>query len=324
MAVIRYDRGASAPQSAGRTAPIARKQITPMRATPALGFKPMGQEDTDAGTAAAGGFTYTLDFGSTGGGGGGSNTAAINTGYKLTTDKATARRNRAQADYIRGILGLKPGEAPQAGAYDKSISDLLLKVDEEEKRQLGDIATLYGTAGTSTTPGTGLVGNVTTAYGTAVGQATAGYDALKKWLTDNAPKAYTDVKRAIPTGSTNALAAYQAAQGVSSAPTDAAVQMMNAVGGGGAGQFNTLLDTLAGAQRAAQESRLAEEGMARLATGNQMSAAQAAALAQLATQRATAESGIRSQFGGTRLSAEQARITRRQVLEDALRELIGY
>lgn len=307
MAVIRYGGGSSAPRTAGRgIAPAVRPQ--PMRATPAFSTKPMGQSDIDAGSAAAGGFNFSLDFG--GGGGGGTSaagqSAAINTRYKLAVDKATAERNRKQAEYIRGLLS--------GTGYRSAIDELLGKVGEEETRQLGALDTQFNPA----------IEKVKTAYTTGTTQATAGYDALKTWLQNNAPRAYATATRATPVSVDNALAAYQRAQGASTAPADAAVQMMNTAAQGGAGNYNALLNTLAAASQAAQESRLAEEGMARLATGNALSAGQTSALAAIAAQRAAAESGIRSQFGQTRLSAEQAAIQRRQGLEDALRALVGY
>lgn len=283
------------------------------------GLMPRAAEDTSAGEQAAGGFTVSLDFGSGGGGGGKSvpgAAAAITTSYKAAQDKAAAKRARKQADYIRGLLSGTGYRAP--------IDEMLGKVATEETRQLGDITSLYGTAGTAGAPGTGLRGDITTAYGTAQGQVTAGYDALKKWLGENAPKAYAEARRATPVDVTNALAAYQAAQGVSTAPTDAAVQMLNTAAAGGAQNYNTLLDTLAAAAKTAQESRMAEEQMARTTAGTGLTAAQTAALARLAAQQAQAEAGVRGQFGQTRLSAEQAAISRRQALEDALRALVGY
>jgi len=303
MAVIRYDKGASAPRTAGRIVSPA-----PARVTPALGPKPMGASDTTAGTEAGSGFNFTVDFGSTGSGGGGAagTSAAINTSYKIAQDKATAKRNRAQAEYIKGLLS--------GTGYRSAIDTLLGKVGEEETRQIGALDTQFAPA----------ISNVKTAYETGTKQATAGYDALRNWLTQNAPTAYASATRAVASPIDNALQAYQRAQGVPTGRADAAVQLANLAATGGASNYNQLLNTLTAAEAAGQQSRLAEEGMARLATGNQLSAAQAAALAQLATQRATAESGIRSQFGQTRLAAEQAAITRRQQLEDALRALVGY
>lgn len=313
MAVIRYDRGASAPQSAGRAVRPESPRLAPVRvptrATPAVGQRPMGASDITAGESDAGGFNFTLDFGSSGGGGGGGAagaSAAINTRYKIATDKAAARRNRAQANYIRGLLGGTGYRAP--------VDELLKKVGEEETRQIGALDTQFAPA----------ISNVKTAYETGTKQATAGYDALRNWLTQNAPTAYASATRAVASPIDNALQAYQRAQGVPTGRADAAVQLANLAATGGASNYNQLLNTLTAMESAGQQSRLAEEGMARLATGNQLSAAQAAALAQLATQRATAESGIRSQFGQTRLSAEQAAIQRRQALEDALRALVGY
>lgn len=330
MAIIKYDRGIPAVPKQPTT------RVTPARATrrgapaqspirPAFQPKPQLPGDTDAGTADAGGFVIgTPSFGSTGGGGAASTAASVNTSYKVATDKAAAARNRQQAAYIRQILGLKPGENPAAGAYDQSITDLLGKVDTEEARQLGDVRKLYGTVGTGGAEGTGLLGDVQKRFGTATGQVTAGYDALRSWLNANAPKAYANTPAATATPVDNALAAYQRAQGVSSAPVDAQVAAMNVAAGGGAANYNNLLGVLRAAETSNQNSRLAEEGMSRLATGNALTTAQAAALANLATQQATAENAVRGQFGQTRLSAEQSRIQRRTALEDALRALVGY
>jgi len=321
MAIIKY-RGDTAPATAGRG--MAPMRATPARATPARVVQ--GQSDTDAGASDD---TFTIggvNFGSSGSGGGAAagTAATINTTYKVAADKATAARNRRQATYIRQILGLAPGASPTAGAYDQSITDLLGKVNTEETRQLGDVRNLYGTVGTGGVKGTGLRGDVQTAYGTATGQVTAGYDALRTWLQNNAPRAYANAPIATATPVDNALAAYQRAQGVSSAPVDAQVAAMNVAAGGGAANYNNLLNVLRAAETSGQTSRLAEEQMSRLGAGNALTAAQTAALANLATQQATAESGVRGQFGQTRLAAEQARIQRRQQLEDALRALVGY
>jgi hypothetical protein len=172
-----------------------------------------GQSDTDAGASDD---TFTIggvNFGSSGSGGGAAagTAATINTTYKVAADKATAARNRRQATYIRQILGLAPGASPTAGAYDQSITDLLGKVNTEETRQLGDVRNLYGTVGTGGVKGTGLRGDVQTAYGTATGQVTAGYDALRTWLQNNAPRAYANAPIATATPVDNALAAYQRA-----------------------------------------------------------------------------------------------------------------
>jgi hypothetical protein len=325
MAIIKYGKGASAPATAGRGMTPAR--VTPARARPALGPKPQLPGDADAGAGDAGGFVINApSFGSSGGGTGGASTtnARINTSYKVATDKAAAARNRQQAAYIRQMLGLAPGQNPATGAYDQSITNLLGKVDTEEARQLTDVRNLYGTAGTGGAVGTGLRGDVQKAYGLASGQVTTGYDTLRKWLEDNAPTAYANAPAATATPVENALAAYQRAQGVSSAPVDAQVAAMNVAAGGGASNYNNLLGVLRAAETAAAKSRLDEEAMARLGTGNALTAAQTAALANLATQQATAENAVRGQFGQTRLSAEQARIQRQQGLEDLLRSLVGY
>jgi len=283
------------------------------------GLMPSGAQDTEAGEQAASGFKVDLNFGSTGGGRGTSRpgaSAAITTAYKKELDAAIARRNRKQAEYIRGLLSGTRYRAP--------IDEMLKQVGTEETRQLGNISTLYGTLGTDGAKGTGLRGDIQTAYGTAAGQVTAGYDALKKWLGENAPTAYKDVTRATPVDVTNALAEYQQAQGVSTLPVDAQIAAMNVAAADGAKNYNTLLKVLQTASEDSQKSRLAEEQMARTTAGTGLTAAQAAALARLVAQQATAEAGVRTQFGQTRLAAEQAAIQRRQGLEDALRVLVGY
>lgn len=269
---------------------------------------PMGQSDIDAGSTAGSGFNIGIDFGSTGGrtSRASSSLAASNLTFKVGQAKAQAARNKAQAEYVKSLLA--------GTAYRAPIDTLLGKVGEEEKRQLGALDTQFAPAKE----------NITKAYTTGTEQATAGYNALRNWLSTNAPQAYATATRAVATPIDNALAAYQRSQGISTAPTDAAYQLANLGSQGGAANYNSLLNTLAAASSAAQESRLAEEAMSRLATGNVLSRAQSSALANLAAQRAAAESGIRSQFGQTRLAAEQAAVTRRQALEDALRALQGY
>ncbi len=318
MAIIKY--GAPAPAIPKTPARVTPKRVTPARVTPAR----VTVVDPDAAGSEAGG-DFTVGSVVFPGKSSTSTTSAIaTTNYKTKVDKATAARNRAQADYIRGLLGLKPGETPAAGAYDKSINETIAKINAEETRQLGDVAKLYGTVGTGGAAGTGFRGDVQKAYGLASGQVTAGYDTLRKWLQDNAPTAYAKAPAATATPVSNALAAYQAAQGVSSAPVDAQIAAMNVAAGGGAANYNNLLEVLKKAEESAQTSRLAEEQMARLATGNTLTAAQTAALANLLAQQTTAENAVRGQFGQQRLTAEQARIQRRTGLEDLLRSLVGY
>ena len=181
--------------------------------------KPMGASDTTAGTEAGSGFNFTVDFGSTGSGGGGAagTSAAINTSYKIAQDKATAKRNRAQAEYIKGLLS--------GTGYRSAIDTLLGKVGEEETRQIGALDTQFAPA----------ISNVKTAYETGTKQATAGYDALRNWLTQNAPTAYASATRAVASPIDNALQAYQRAQGVPTGRADAAVQLANLAATGGAG-----------------------------------------------------------------------------------------
>lgn len=276
---------------------------------------PMGQSDIDAGSSAGSGFNVGIDFGSTGGTGRASSSlAASNLTFKVGQAKAQAARNKAQAEYIKTLLA---GTGYRAG-----IDELLGKVGEQETAEKAGVTSQYGTArktledlyGTSTAP----------SATSARGMTAAGYDTLKNWLAANAPTAYATATRAVPVSTENALAAYQRAQGVSSAPTDAQIAAMNVAAQGGAANYNNLLNTLAASERSSAASRAAEAQMAQNLANARLTAGYTSALGGLNAQEAAALAALTQKYGGTRLSAEQAAITRRTTLEDALRALTGY
>ena len=86
----------------------------------------------------------------------------------------------------------------------------------------------------------------------------------------------------------------------------------------------TLINILKGAETTAQASRMAEAQQARNLADARLLAAYNQQLGGLNAQEAAALATLAQKYGGTRLSAEQAAITRRQQLEDVLRALQGY
>ena len=175
-----------------------------------------------------------------------------------------------------------------AGQVPSSISKLLTSINDTGTAYIGD------------------------QYDIAQKQTTAGYDALRNYLTNNPVNTYSQARNAMAPQITNDLATYAASQGVNSQGVNPLINSLNAASAGGANNYDRLLQTLAATQRASNESRLAEEQMSRTISGTNLSQLQQQALYQLLQQKQKAE-----------LEAQQQAVAREQALEDAVGTLVG-
>ena len=149
-------------------------------------------------------------------------------------------------------------------------------------------------------------------YKIADRQTTAGYDALRNYLTNNPINTYSQAQTAMAPQITNDLATYAASQGVNSQGVNPLINSLNAASAGGANNYNRLLQTLAATQSASNQSRLAEEQMSRTLSGTNLSQLQQQALYQLLQQKQKAQ-----------LEAQQQAVAREQALQDAVGTLVG-
>lgn len=159
---------------------------------------------------------------------------------------------------------------------------------------------------------------------TAQGQSYLGYENLRDYLEQNAPKAFAEATRATATPMANALAAYQAAQGVSSAPTDAAVALANVAAQGGAANYNNLLNVLQGLERSSGQARLGEAVMGQNLSSNRLNAALTKGLGALTQQEAAALAALSSRYGQQAFNIESQATQRLNTLMDKLSGLAGY
>jgi hypothetical protein len=162
-----------------------------------------------------------------------------------------------------------------------------------------------------------------TAYTTAGGLQTQGFDALRNYLTANAPTAYAQAPRATAAPIANELAQYMQAQGVEAGRAQPGLMAANAAAQGGAANYNNLLGILASQSGAGQESRLAEEQMARQLASAQLNAYKAQQEGTLTTQQLAALQQIQTQYNTAKYQAQQQALARQQALQDALNSLYG-
>lgn len=168
-----------------------------------------------------------------------------------------------------------------------------------------------------------LMNQLAGAYTRGEQLTTTGYNALRDYLTKNPPTAFQQPTQVAPTTVGNDLAAYMAGQRVSTAPVTPTIEALNAAASGGAQNYSQLLDTLARAQTAGQESRLSEEQMARTLAGAQLGQLRASQEGSLQQQQLAALAQIQAEQAAARIQAEQAATARNQAIEDAIAGLVG-
>jgi hypothetical protein len=167
-------------------------------------------------------------------------------------------------------------------------------------------------------------------YGRAQDTTTAGYDALRNYLTQNVPTAYASALEAARTApaqvAVNDLAQYMRGQGVSEAGAQPGLLAAEAAAQGGAANYQNLLNVLAAQEAKAQESRLAEEQMARALAGTNLGALLAQQQGVLTSSQLQALAQVQAQDAAARLRAQEQATAREQALQDAMNTLIqsGY
>lgn len=168
-----------------------------------------------------------------------------------------------------------------------------------------------------------LLADLTGRRDTGTRLTTQGYDALRNYLASNVPQAYATAAQAVPTSVQNALAGYMQGQGVDTGAAQAAVDIANTQGMGGATNYNQLLNVLRAQEASGQQSRMSEEQMARTLAGAQLEAIYGQGTAGLEQQKLAALNELATRISNARLQAQQLQTARDQALQDALAALYG-
>jgi hypothetical protein len=152
---------------------------------------------------------------------------------------------------------------------------------------------------------------------------TTGYDALRNYLAQNQPTAYAQAANAVPEVVQNALAQYMQSQGVNPETAQPAVEAANVAALGSATNYDQLLNVLRAREQSGQQSRLAEEQMARQLGLQNIQSLYGAGTSGLEQQKLAALADLSSRVQASKLQAEQQRIAREQALSDALAAVYG-
>ena len=265
---------------------------------------PTGTSNTDTGTG-----TFDTTSSGTGSTSGAYSYAAALAKIKADQDAATAAVERATkgAEAQRNAL---LEQIKTAGSIDPTLAKTL---DEQKAAQEKYIADQYAQQ----------VGQLGKAYETGANLQTQGFDALRNYLQQNVPTAYANAPRATAPSVSNDLAQYMAAQGVEAGRAEPGLLAARAALEGGATNYNNLLSTLATQEAAGQQSRLAEQEMARQLAAAQLGAYKAQQEGTLTTQQLAALQEIQTQYNTAKFQAQQQAIARQQALQDALNSLYG-
>lgn len=271
--------------------------------------RPMGPRPADSGAGGQGWGTT----GATSGwkpedpdGGGGSSSGYYNyliRQQELELDKAKAAAAREgakrQAEYLQGLLGQGPSK------------DVLDAIEAQRAAGAAQIqaqaAKLLSELNTRKTQATNVTGTA--------------FDNLRTYLAGNAPTAYTQALRAVPEVTQTALGQYMAGQGVSPAVAQEAAQLANVQAAGGASNYNQLLNVLAARETATQQSRLAEEQMARASAIRALESLYGAGTYQVEQQQLDALANVLAQANAARLAAQQQATERDIAIQNALGQL---
>lgn len=217
---------------------------------------------------------------------------------KFDASKIGAQR---QAEYLRGLLGQGVPEGIR-----RSI---------ESQKSTGEAA-----IGNRVRE---LLAALGTAKGAATGQVTGAYTTLANYLAQNAPTAYAEAERARPNTYQTALGQYMSGQGVSPEVAQRAAQLASVESGGGAANYNQLLNTLAAREASMQQSRLAEAEMARTGALGGLENLYRQREAQVEMDRLAALNELATRINAATLAAEQQVASRERAIQDALGQLLG-
>ena len=236
---------------------------------------------------------------------------------KADQDAATAATTRAttgaqnQANYLTGMLNQ---------GIPANVANIISQGNESGKQYIADqYKLLADQLKGSYTPET----NVGTGYLGAQGRTGVAYNALQNYLQQNQPRAFQQAPQTPATSVSNDLAQYMGGQGVSTAPVDPTIAALNAAGGGGAQNYNSLLATLGQLQQSNQESRMAEQQMGRSGALSGLEQIYQGQTGGLQQQQLQALAELQSNIFGQRLTAEQQAAARNQTIQDALAGLLG-
>ena len=291
----------------------AGKIITKAPAKSFFSTKVAGEFDPTEGS----GITTTSTDTSGGSNSGAYSYAAALAKIKADQDAATAAVTRAttgaqnQANYLTGMLNQ---------GIPKNVLDLISQSETTGKDYItNQYKTLTDQLRGSYVPET----NVGTGYLGAQGRTGVAYNALQNYLQQNQPRAFQQAPQTPATSVSNDLAQYMGGQGVSTAPVDPTIAALNAAGGGGAQNYNSLLATLGQLQQSNQESRMAEQQMGRSGALSGLEQIYQGQTGGLQQQQLQALAELQSNIFGQRLTAEQQAAARNQTIQDALATLLG-
>lgn len=253
-------------------------------------------------------------------------TTTGDSGYDWLTGAADT--SKGMTAYQKAMLDLKAAENARLAsggqsAYDYTVNLLraagqpyggtLDEINRQEAAQRGFVQQQQ----------TQLLQQIADRLKTAQDLTTAGYGGLRTSLEQNQPTAFQQAQAAVPTITQNALAQYMAAQGASPEAVQPELARLNLGATGGAANYNQLLNVLAGAERAAQQSRLAEAQMAGNVAQQQLQALYGTQTAGVERGVLEALANIAAQAGQARIQAEAQRRAREQALENALATILG-
>ena len=299
--------------------------------------------------------TPTNRMAGTGGGASPIQQAAMGTGYSGLGSTFVINEDDETTDFVVptinfGGTGTGSGGLTAQQRIDNALKDTALRTSQFGTQQAAqDIINRLKTAGQIPTSIAEVIKNATEGqtdyvnkqfgnlmqllqgqYGRAQDTTTAGYDALRNYLTQNVPTAYASALEAARTApaqvAVNDLAQYMRGQGVSEAGAQPGLLAAQAAAQGGAANYQNLLNVLAAQEAKGQESRLAEEQMARALAGTNLGALLAQQQGALTSSQLQALAQVQAQDAAARLRAQEQATAREQALQDVMNTLIqtGY
>jgi len=207
----------------------------------------------------------------------------------------------AQEDYLRKQFGLGVPKAV-SGEIDLQESTGKSYIGQQYKNLLGEL-TKRKTAGE--------------------GATTTGYSNLIDYLTRNQPTAFAQAQRAQPQVAQSGLTQYMAGQGVSPGVVQEATNIGNVQAAGGAANFNSLLNVLAGREQAGQQSRQSEAEMGKTSALANLEAIYGQGTASLESSQLAALQELATTISNAKLQSQREASARDQAIQSALAALYG-
>lgn len=207
----------------------------------------------------------------------------------------------AQEDYLRKQFGLGIPKAV-SGEIDLQESTGKSYIGQQYKNLLGEL-TKRKTAGEGATK--------------------TGYSNLIDYLTRNQPTAFAQAQRAQPQVAQSGLTQYMAGQGVSPGVVQEATNIGNVQAAGGAANFNSLLNVLAGREQAGQQSRQSEAEMGKTSALANLEAIYGQGTASLESSQLAALQELATTISNAKLQSQREASARDQAIQSALAALYG-